>query len=264
MVSGGMAPRGADDRLGVIAFARMSSRRLPGKALRPLAGRPVLAWVLERLQRVARAGVVVLATSDQPDDDRLAGLAEDAGVALYRGPLDDVAARMRGAMRAFDLRRAVRISADSPFIDPALIDHMADGAATDLVTNVLRRTYPPGCSVEIIDGAALTRSADLAETAADHEHVTSAFYRRPDLFSIRSIEAPDDRYAGLRLTVDTHDDLQRLDILARALGDTAGTADLDAVAAAWRALDLGSQDARIARAVGPNFHAGEGRGRDAH
>ena len=58
----------------VVVQARMGSTRLPGKVLKPLAGRPMLAFMLERLGGLD-AGLVVLATSDDPRDDPVAALA---------------------------------------------------------------------------------------------------------------------------------------------------------------------------------------------
>ena len=54
--------------VGVILQARMGSARLPGKTLRPILGRPMLYYVLERLKRIEAANVVVLAVPDTPED----------------------------------------------------------------------------------------------------------------------------------------------------------------------------------------------------
>lgn len=237
-----MAAREADDRTGVIALARMSSRRLPGKALLALDGQPLLRRVLERLGRVRETRLIILATSTDTDDDRLAELAEAAGVAVYRGSLTDVAGRFLGAMEASRLDRAVRISGDSPFIDPGLIDtmtvlaHSDVGRDADLVTNVAPRSFPAGCSVEIIRRTALARACAEMTDASDREHVTSYFYRHPTRFRVVNHGAGDDRYRDVVLTVDDASDLERLDRLARVLGAEAASADLETVAAAWRVL----------------------------
>ena len=237
-----MAAGAALNPIGVIALARMSSRRLPGKALLPLGDRPLLAWVLDRLRRVAVPGPVILATSGTAEDDPLAAVAEREGVAVHRGALDDVAGRFLGAMSVFGLERAVRVSADSPFIDPGLIDRMIGlarqrpGLDADLVTNVAPRSFPPGCSVEIIRRTALARAIAEMTEASDREHVTSYLYRHPDRFRIVNHATGDDRYRGVALTVDTATDLDRARRLAAALGPTAVAADLETVVAAWRRI----------------------------
>jgi spore coat polysaccharide biosynthesis protein SpsF len=97
--------------IGVIVQARMSSSRLPGKVLREVQGRALLGHLLDGLRQAKGPDTLLVATSVDPSDD-----------AVWRGPLDDVAARFLGAAEAASLDAAVRICADSPLLDPALVD----------------------------------------------------------------------------------------------------------------------------------------------
>jgi len=200
-------------RIGAVVQARMSSSRLPGKVLAPVAGRPLLALLLERLERCDGLDAVVVATSDDPSDDVLAAWCAAEGVDVHRGPLDDVAARVLGAARARDLEGLVRISGDSPLIDPALVGRAAAGLAAggaDLVSNVVPpRTYPSGQSVEALRAGALAAATALMVQPGDREHVTPALYRHPERFRIVALRA-DPPCAGHRLVVDTADDLAAL------------------------------------------------------
>ena len=63
----------------------MGSTRFPGKMLQPLAGRPLLEWVLHRVRSARRLDAVVLATSDLPRDLPLVALAASLGVAAFAG-----------------------------------------------------------------------------------------------------------------------------------------------------------------------------------
>ena len=63
---------GEVDRVYAVLQARMSSRRLPGKVLRPVLGRPMILVQAERLQRAKSIDRLIIATSDQPSDDELA------------------------------------------------------------------------------------------------------------------------------------------------------------------------------------------------
>jgi len=157
----------------------MGSTRLPGKVLAPLAGRPALEWVLERLARAEQPASVVVATSELAADDRIADFCRERGVRSYRGPSDDVAHRVLGAARASGLDAFVRVNGDSPLIDQRLVDRgaelMRQGQA-DLVTNVRPRTFPPGQSVEVIRTAALERALEDGADDEAREHVTGPLY----------------------------------------------------------------------------------------
>jgi spore coat polysaccharide biosynthesis protein SpsF len=195
--------------IGVLVQARMSSRRLPGKVLAPLAGRPMLELVLERLARAERADTVVVTTSTEPDDDPVAAFCAARDTPVFRGALGDVAGRMWAAAQAHGLEALVRISGDSPFIDQALVDravelHARTGA--EVVTNVHPvRTFPPGQSVELLEVGALRRALELMQDAGEREHVTGAVYRHAAAFRLASFAAPEDR-SGLRLVVDAPED----------------------------------------------------------
>src|SRR6185437_2547862 len=108
-------------RIGGVIQARTSSRRLPGKVMRPLRGRPMIAWLFERLRHAAGLDGIVLATSTAPDDDALAAFAAAEGIPCHRGALEDVGGRLLKAAKAAGFDALVRVNGDSPLIDPALV-----------------------------------------------------------------------------------------------------------------------------------------------
>ncbi|HEY0837414.1 MAG TPA: NTP transferase domain-containing protein [Azospirillum sp.] len=236
----------------IAVFARLDSKRLPGKALTDLAGRPLLGRVLDRLRAATaseplRGTPIVLATTDRPADDPIAAFGAAEGVSVFRGDCEDVAGRCLACADAQGAGRVVRISGDSPFIDAGVLRAVIAGAtgagAPDLVTNVFPRTYPPGVSVESIATAALRRMLDETADPQDREHVTRHIYANPDRFRIVNVAAPDDRYAGVTLTVDTPEDLDKATWIAARLGPAAVTADLDTVVALARQWPHGKEAA---------------------
>lgn len=216
------APAG---RAGILLFARMDSRRLPGKALRSLAGKPILSVVLARLRRSTLGHAVVLATSDRPVDDLLAAWAAREGVGCFRGPAEDVAARALGAADANGFDWFVRISGDSPFIDPAVVDAVAGAFRRhrpDLATNVFPRHLPPGQSAEAISRPALARALDETRAPEDREHVTRHFYTHPERYrivNVRAFKRAAQADGAHHLAVDTRWDLHRARRIARHVGD---------------------------------------------
>lgn len=232
--------------LGLVVFARLDSRRLPGKALCDVAGRPLLGRVLDRVRTVEPGLSVVVATSDRALDDPIAAFAEAENVETFRGSTDDVLGRALTCAEALGFSAIVRVSGDSPFIDPALIQRCVARfeAATpglDLVTNIMPKTFPPGVSVEVIATEALRRMAREAVAADEREHVTPYLYRNAPRFRIENLAALDGRYQGVSLTVDAPRDLDRAAWIAAALGTRAAAAPLDEIVALARRFDAGPQ-----------------------
>ena len=228
--------------LGLVVFARLDSRRLPGKALCDVAGRPLLGRVLDRVRAVQPVMPVIVATSDRALDDPIAMFAEAEGVEVFRGSADDVVGRALACAETFGLSAIVRISGDSPFIDPALIEQCIARFETaeprlDLVTNIMPRSFPAGVSVEIIGIGALRLMAREAASPEEREHVTLYMYRNATRFRIENVVAPDARYECVTLTVDEPRDLDRTLWISARLGTRAATAPLDDVVILARRFD---------------------------
>lgn len=191
--------------------ARMSSTRLPGKVLAPLAGSPMILRQIERVRRSRRVERLVVATSDQQSDDPLAKVLLGAGVEVFRGSLDDVLARFLAALNAFPAEHVVRLTADCPLIDPDLIDatialHLARGA--DYSANrLVDAGFPKGLDVEVITAAALRRAGAEAATPEEHEHVTWGVWNHPERYRIARLQPPVHE-GDIRWTVDRPDDLE--------------------------------------------------------
>lgn len=213
-------------RVLAIIQARMGSTRLPGKVMKPLLGRPILEHVVRRVARSERVDEVIVATSRLEADQPVAELARLLGVDSFRGSEEDVLERYVGAARWAKLNgqdHVVRITADCPFADPAVIDqvireHLETGA--DYTSNTLERTFPHGADVEVFTAEVLY-TTDL-EAVADYEreHVTPFIWSQPERFRLHAVEAPARlRRPELRLTVDTEADY----MLARAIYEMLGT-----------------------------------------
>ena len=202
-------------RIGAIVQARMSSTRLPDKVLRRVRDRPVLQYLLERLQRCDGLERVSVATSVNPSDEPIEKFCLEFGVSCCRGPMDDVARRCAEAAASHGLDAFVRLCADSPLLDPALVDGAVAqyrSRAVDLVTNVFPRSFPPGQSVEVIRTSELVRAVHVMTSADDRQHVTRYFYRHADRYRIHNI-CSDMDYGDLVLAIDTPGDLHRFETL---------------------------------------------------
>jgi len=196
----------------------MSSSRFPGKVLAPLAGRPVLWWVIERVSKAVERSRIVLATSSSGSDDPLAAYAGSLGIAVFRGELDDVVARFQACLRAHPADWFVRICADSPLVDPGLIRALAAklNPALDLVTNVQVRTFPRGQSVEFVRSGTFAALDSKALSAEEREHATLVFYRNPEKFRIENVVGQDPAWSNLSYTVDSIENLRAVETILKA------------------------------------------------
>jgi UDP-2,4-diacetamido-2,4,6-trideoxy-beta-L-altropyranose hydrolase len=171
-------------RTAVIVQARTGSTRLPGKVLRTLGAKTVLAHVLSRCARIAGADAVVCATSTLPQDDPIAEEAARAGAHVFRGSQSDVLARYLAAARSVSADIVLRVTADCPLIDPdicAAVIALRAATGADYAANNMPRLYPHGLDCEAFTVAALAEAAVASDDPFDHEHVTPWLRRKPGL-----------------------------------------------------------------------------------
>ena len=193
-----------------IIQARMSSSRLPGKALADVAGHPMLWHVAGRVRDARRVDKVVVATTDQPSDDAIAALCQQEGIACFRGSENDVLDRFYHAAKSFAADIVVRITADCPLIDPEVIDKVIarfQGGDCDYVSNAIRYTYPDGLDTEVFSFTSLQQAWREASKPAEREHVTP--YLRAGKFRVENVESESPVLPGeYRWTVDHLADLE--------------------------------------------------------
>jgi spore coat polysaccharide biosynthesis protein SpsF len=201
----------------IVVQARMSSTRLPGKVLSPLAGEPAIVRMMQRLERVRCASYRVVATSRDSSDDPLAAACQRYGIPCVRGSLDDVLGRVVAATPR-ENGAVVRLTADCPLVDPALVDaHLErfaqEGPSAEYVTNAVVRTYPDGLDVEVVSRELLVEADRRATSAFDREHVTPWIQRHArTLFVTQPVDLSE-----LRWVLDTSSDYESLSSIYAAL-----------------------------------------------
>jgi spore coat polysaccharide biosynthesis protein SpsF len=193
--------------------ARLGSTRLPGKVLKPLAGRPVLDHVFTRVSAAERIDEVKVATSDLPGDDPIHEYCEARGWACVRGSESDVLSRYAMAVRDTDADVVVRVTSDCPLFSPRILDAMLAGFDPDnmdyMSTNWPERSFPIGLDCEVMRREALLSLAQTATEAYDREHVTAHFYRNTDHFRLAGHRCSQP-LTHLSITLDTAEDYDRL------------------------------------------------------
>lgn len=199
--------------------ARMGASRLPGKPLLKVLGRTLLSYLLQRLKRSKLSSKVVVLTTQHPRDDLIIQEAISNGADAFRGSEENVLERYFKASEKYNPEIIVRITADCPLMDPAIIDEVVAllvETRCDYASNTLERTYPRGMDVEAFTAQALKRAYENAADPFEKEHVTPYFYRRPEQFKIAQQKQNVD-HSDWRWTVDTYDDYILISKLISAL-----------------------------------------------
>jgi spore coat polysaccharide biosynthesis protein SpsF len=230
--------------------ARMRSTRLPGKVLRPVAGKPMLWHVLHRLFKSELINTICVATTTDPADDELVAYAKAQGVAVVRGPEENVLERYLLAARELDADIVVRVTADAPLVDAGFIDYLISEMTRNKADFVVLK---PGLSA-IHEGAdPMTRSAleKLASEAGNdpvaREHVSAYFKSHRDFVKVTEIDLPEKwRFKGARLSIDTPADVSFIEAIYDRLHAQAGMASLtDLVALLHREPELLKLNAHV-------------------
>lgn len=215
----------------------MTSKRLPGKTLINVHGKPLLGFLIERIKKCKLIDGVVLATSSDPSDDPLEVFAKNQSISVYRGSLENVAERLCSAARSNQADGLVRICGDSPLIDPYLIDQLVylfrSSPGVDLVTNVQTRTFPKGQSIEVISVSALESKVSAGLTEEEKEHATLSFYKPSDQSNKLSVTRSPD-ISSVQLSVDNQRDLKIFEAITRFLGEPYEQHDLPSLCNAYR------------------------------
>ena len=209
-----------EPRVVAIVSARMASKRYPGKALVPLAGRPLIEVLLERVASVPDLDSMALATSSQPENLPLVQLARRMGIPAFQGDEQDVLRRYVDCAHNLRAAHVVRVTGDNPLTDLETI--------TDLVAAHLESgadyTYVPGDALlmgilpEVISRLALERAWARGEARHRSELMTLYIKEHPDEFKIKTGTLPEGLYRPeYRLTVDEPEDVQLMQAIFERL-----------------------------------------------
>ena len=205
----------------------MGSKRLPGKVLRPILGRPMLARVVERARLGPSVTQVVVATSDSPSDEPIRQFCAQESVAVFSGSEEDVLDRFYQAACLFGGDPLLRITADCPLLSPAIIEQLIQMYRTGTHDYVAVATgagaapgqikgFPDGMDTECFSFAVLKRAWREATDPRDREHVTRYLWHNPRLFRTGMLTGDRD-YRNLRFTVDHEVDFHLVQKIYEAL-----------------------------------------------
>lgn len=202
----------------VVIQSRFNSSRLPGKALWPLAGLPLLAFLIRRLKAGLPASEyrLVLATTDLAADDILAAWAEAEGIAVVRGDEQDLVRRFNACLKQFPADFVVRVTADNPLTCPQTLKQLVASARQHRADYAYCPNLPVGAGVDVF-GAQTLELLSRAAAPDEREHLNLHILNHPEDFcsifpeALGPLARPE-----LRLTIDTLEDWRRVRALCAA------------------------------------------------
>ena len=172
---------------------RMQSSRLPGKVLAEVSGKPLLGYLLDRLELCRNLDQIIVSTTVAEEDSAIESYCQSRNVSCFRGDERDVLGRLVKSYEVFDAEVGVVVFGDGPLVDPTIIDHAIDLYLSmpdyDFVGNDLKTTYPPGMEVEVFSIKALLESAKRCMNSVIREHGTLFLRTNPDIFCLYNFEA---------------------------------------------------------------------------
>lgn len=201
-----------------IIQARMGSTRLPGKVMMDVDGRPLLAYLVDRVAKARSLDAILVATTTSARDNIIIEECERRGIANFRGSEFDVLGRYVSAARACDAEIIVRITADNPFTDPGSIDYVVDAVASDAAEYAIEMNLPVGTASEALTWQTLSFIDSVANTQRWREHVT--LFAKENRHAVRCAFLPARTGCNrpdLSFTVDTPDEYRYVKSLAAGL-----------------------------------------------
>jgi spore coat polysaccharide biosynthesis protein SpsF len=197
-----------------IIQARISSTRLPSKALLELCGKPMIFHVIERAKSIEGVEAVILATGSGKENIPLLKISEQCGIRSYSGSEDDVLERYFMASSELNCDYVIRITGDNPLTDHESASNALKYAYEKDADHCTTSGIPVGTGVEVIKKTALFKTYNEGKEPHHREHVTPYIKEHPGLFKIIKYRSPlKNPYADLRLTVDTEEDFKLIKII---------------------------------------------------
>lgn len=212
-------------RIGYIIICRYNSSRLPGKILRKIEGKEVLLYIVDRIKKVAPESQVIVATSVEKEDDKIADFCKKKSILYFRGSLDDVALRFLECAEKNKYHYATRINGDNIFVDINSLEAMTKIALTnkyDFVTNLKNRTFPKGMSIEMVKTDYYKSIFKKFNNSTHNEHVTLYLYENENensnYYNYLNVEVPE--ASGIQLAIDNEEDFFMVSqIISKFAGD---------------------------------------------
>lgn len=203
----------------IFITVRTGSTRLPQKAIRKIGDKCTIEYVIERAKMSKESDLVVLCTTQLPEDDILCEIADRNGIHYFRGSTEDKLMRWKDATDEFGVNFFVTADGDDLLCDPELIDAAFVQYEATGVDFIEGKNIPCGAFSYGIKTSALNKVCDMKDTT-DTEMMWS-YFTKTGLFDVASLSVPEVFHRPeIRMTLDYRDDLKFFEIVLGHFTDT--------------------------------------------
>ena len=198
--------------IGIIQ-CRMGSKRLPGKAVKNIAGTPLLKFLLKNLKGSRTLSKIVVATSYKKENTKIIDICNDENISSYAGSEKNVLSRFIKIIKKYNADIVVRLTGDNPLVDKHLVDDIVNKYLNsyfnyDYINNIESSGYPYGLFLEVFKSNVLLK-ASKNFNSLNKEHVTWYIRNSPNLFNTFVVKT-EKKFKYSRVTVDTQNDLDNV------------------------------------------------------
>ena len=196
--------------LGIIIPARLSSKRLPKKVLLRYKGKTVLEYVIDIAKKINHKKKIIVSISCSKKDDKLENFLKRKKIKFYRGDLNNVSKRFLDTINFYSFDTVIRLNGDSPLHNPSILNYglrLFKKKKAKFVTNIFKRTFPKGMSVEIINANFYRTVYSKIKSKQDKSNITSIIYRKKKNYKVLSF-MNDKNFSNINLCVDNFDDFK--------------------------------------------------------
>ena len=218
------------DKKAFIIQARAGSRRLPQKMLLPFYNQKTLVEIQVDLLRSVFDYTIILATSDQPQDDQIAKIGDLLNIHVYRGSESDVLHRFIEAATYYNVEHICRVCGDNPFLSGDLLLNLFsfyDRTEFNYVSYKWPDKTPAmlshlGIFTEVFNLDFIKKIYAKTNDSKYREHVTNYIYTNPESFNHSFVDIPTRflPYRHMRLTIDTKEDFDLVSRLYNSFRDS--------------------------------------------
>ncbi len=210
------------NKLGIIIFARSSSKRLPNKVLKEICGQPLLKLIILRVKKSSRKYPIIVNTSSHKSDDKIMKFCKKEKINYFRGDLNNVFDRTIKCCKKFKLKSFVRINADRPYLDYKLISKMIyifSKEKFDIITNQFPKTVPKGLACEVASSKLFFDLKKSKIKKSEREHIFNFFYKNSKNYKILNLK---DKFLSKiknkNFSIDTASDFEKANLLCKKIG----------------------------------------------